>query len=278
MQTQTIDVPLYSPGPPSSSDLQREKMNLTVGSIGSHSFVGAAASHNGTIRCEWKCKVCVYILTESSGLLLINSCRLLDWRLSVQRSAKGQTPAKKKEDKNHLFWPGWSVFYAFWQCTDATWPVLCNWNKYQERLCVGVYEYIYIHTLYICICIYTQAMGFPQTTECCWHISCVSFGVKGWTWTTGCDYTSYAKGVHFQLVRARVRSILFRCGILVMVTLHLLTGPMTTYTYNIYIEILGVSVWMCLCQQKIKQTFTLYVEFGFFFSPQKSKKNEANDL
>lgn len=97
MRTQTIDVPLYSPGPSSSSDLQREKMNLTVGSIGSHSFVGAAASHNGTLRCEWECKVCVYILTESSGLVLISRCRLLVWRLRVQRSAKGQTPAKKRQ-------------------------------------------------------------------------------------------------------------------------------------------------------------------------------------
>lgn len=46
MQTQTIDIPLHSPAP------QIEKMNLTVCFIESHSFVGAAASHNGTIRCE----------------------------------------------------------------------------------------------------------------------------------------------------------------------------------------------------------------------------------
>lgn len=133
-----------------------------------------------------------------------------------------------------------------------------------------MYKYIYIYT-----CAYASthrpwAFHKPPSAADAFH---VSFGVKGcWTWTTGCDYTSYAKGVHFQLVRARVL-----CGILVMSTLHLLTGPMTTHTYNIYIKILGVSVWMSLCQQKIKQTFTLYVEFGFFFLPPSQKKQEKRN-
>lgn len=153
MPTQTIDVPLYSPGPPSSSDLQREKMNLTVGSIGSHSFVGAAASHNGTIRCEWKCKVCVYILAESSGLVLIRRCRFLDWRLSVQRSAKGQTPAKKKtkiicSDQAGLFLCILTVhgcnLTSLMQLEQIPRKIVCR--------CVQVCVYIYI-----CIRIYKQA-------------------------------------------------------------------------------------------------------------------------
>lgn len=240
-----------------------EKMNLTVGSIGSHSFVGAAASHNGTIRCEWKCKVCVYILTESSGLVLIRRCRLLDWRLSVQRSAKGQTPAKKKKKRQKTFVLTRLVcFLCILTVHGCNLTSLMQLEQilYQERLCVGVYKYMHTHL---------HTGHKPPSAADAFHASPlvwqVEHGRQGATIllmlkvcisTCPCSCSLYP----------------FWCGILVMLTLHLLTGPMTTYTYSIYIELLGVSVWMCLCQQKIKQTFTL--EWNLVSSPPPPKKKQ----
>lgn len=146
MQTQTRDIPLHSPAPSSSSDLQREKMNLPVCFIDSHSFVGAAASHNGTKSVNER-TVCV--MTELSGLVLIGRCWLMYSRLSVQKSAKSQT--LKNFPKQIVCSDQTGLLYMHFNSArmqpDWSYATRTNIKKDCVEVCVYMYTHLHTHTV-----------------------------------------------------------------------------------------------------------------------------------